>query len=162
MAVMDKFCRRIISFAVYAGVVNGPTVCRMLNSIIGGSERPRYLSADNDLLFLFGQRNVNLRFLEVSEVKTVPYVPLSHSFVERLIGTIRRQYLDRVPFLSAHDLHRKLRLYKDYYDRDRSRRGLDGAPPDEKSGNTDRKIARLDDYRWQKRCRSLYQLPTAA
>ena len=29
------------------------------------------------------------------EIKTVPYVPLSHPFVERLIGTVRREYLDR-------------------------------------------------------------------
>jgi len=28
----------------------------------------------------------NLRVLEVTEIKTVPYVPLSHPFVERLIG----------------------------------------------------------------------------
>jgi hypothetical protein len=32
----------------------------------------------------------NLRVLEVKEIKRVPYVPLSHPFVERLIGTIRR------------------------------------------------------------------------
>jgi hypothetical protein len=41
-------------------------------------------------------------------------------------------------------------------------RGLDRAPPDEKIANTNRKIACLDDYRWQKRCRGLYQLPVAA
>ncbi len=50
---------------------------------------PRYLSSDNDPLFLFRQWNANLRILEVTEVKTVPYVPLTHPFVERLIGTVR-------------------------------------------------------------------------
>ena len=34
-----------------------------------------------------------------------------------------------------------------------------GAPPDEQSGIAHRNIARLDDYRWEKRCRGLYQLP---
>src|SRR5262245_25066648 len=29
----------------------------------------------------------NLRILEVDEVKSIPYVPVSHPFVERLIGT---------------------------------------------------------------------------
>ena len=53
-------------------------------------------------------------------------------------------------------------LFKEYYNSDRVHRGLDGAPPDEKSGNTNRKIARLDEYRWQKRCRGLYQFPAAA
>ena len=38
----------------------------------------------------------NLRILEIDELKTVPYVPCSHPFVERLIGTIRREFLDQV------------------------------------------------------------------
>ena len=162
MVVMDQFTRRIIGFAVHAGVLDGPTVCRMFNSIISGSMAPRYLSSDNDPLFLFRQWNANLRILDVVEVKTVPYVPLSHPFVERLIGTVRREYLDQVPFWSARDLERKLMLFKEYYNRDRVHRGLDRAPPDEKGANTDREIAHLDDYRWQKRCRGLYQLPAAA
>ncbi len=98
MVVMDQFTRRIIGFAVHAGVLDGSTVCRMFNSIIGGTKSPRYLSSDNDPLFIFRQWNANLRILEVTEVKTAPYVPLSHPFVERLIGTIRREYLDQVPF----------------------------------------------------------------
>ena len=28
----------------------------------------------------------NVRILEIDKIKTVPHVPLSHSFVERLIG----------------------------------------------------------------------------
>ena len=39
---------------------------------------------------------------------------------------------------------------------------LDGTPRNEQSEITDRKTARLDDYRWEKRCRGLYQLPVAA
>ncbi|MCH8099003.1 MAG: transposase [Proteobacteria bacterium] len=162
MVVMDQFSRRIVGFAVHAGVLDGPVACRMFNRIISGSMAPRYLSSDNDPLFLFHQWNANLRILDVIEVKTVPYVPLSHPFIERLIGTIRREYLDQVSFWSARDLERKLLPFKEYYNRDRVHRGLDGAPPNEQGGITDRKIARLDDYRWEKRCRGLYQLPVAA
>jgi len=162
MVVMDQFSRRIVGFATHAGALDGPTVCRMFNSIVSGVTAPRYLSSDNDPLFLFRQWNANLRILDVMEVKTVPYIPLSHPFVERLIGTIRREYLDQVPFWSARDLVRKLLLFKGYYNRDRVHRGIDGAPPNEQGEITDRKIARLDDYRWEKRCRSLYQLPIAA
>ena len=96
MVVMDQYTRRIIGFAVHAGVIDGPTVCRLFNSIFGGAKSPRYLSSDNDPLFRFRQWNANLRILEVMEVKTVPYVPLSHPFVERLIGTVRREYLARI------------------------------------------------------------------
>jgi transposase InsO family protein len=162
MVVMDQFTRRIIGFAVHAGVLDGPTVCHMFNSIISGSKSPRYLSSDNDPLFRFHQWNANLRILEVTEVKTVPYVPLSHPFVERLIGTIRREYLDQVIFWTARDLERKLLLYKEYYNRDRVHRGLDGAPPDAQSGRTDVEVARLNDYRWKHHCRGLYELPEAA
>ena len=162
MIVMDQFSRRIVGFAVHAGDLDGPTTCRMFNRIISGSMAPRYLSSDNDPLFLFHRWNANLRILDVIEVKTAPYVPLSHPFVERLIGTVRREYLDQVPFWSARDLEVKLMLFKEYYNKDRVHRGLDRAPPYEKIANTDRKIARLDDYRWQKRCRGLYQLPVAA
>ena len=35
-------------------------------------------------------------------------MPVSHPFVERLIGTIRREYLDRTFFWNAVDLARKL------------------------------------------------------
>ena len=162
MVVMDQHTRRIIGFAIHAGVLDGRAVCRMFNSIIGGTKSPRYLSSDNDPLFRFHQWNANLRILEVTEVKTVPYVPLSHPFVERLIGTIRREYLDQVPFWGALDLERKLLLYKEYYNRDRVHRGLGGLVPDSKPANTDQNIARLNNYRWNSCCRGLYQLPAAA
>ncbi len=162
MVVMDQFSRRIIGFAVHAGELDGSAVCRMFNSIIGGSKSPRYLSSDHDPLFRFRQWNANLRILEVMEVKTVPYVPLSHPFIERLIGTVLREYLDQVPFWGALDLDRKLQQFKDYYNHDRAHQGLNGAPPNEKGGIADRAIARLDDYRWEKRCRGLYQLPAVA
>ncbi len=162
MVVMDQFSRRIVGFAVHAGTLEGPAVCRLFNSILSGSVAPQYLSSDNDPLFLFRQWSANLRILDVTEVKTVPYGPLSHPFVERLIGTIRREYLDQVPFWSARDLERKLMLFKEYYNRDRVHRGLNGAPPNEQNEITHRKIARLDDYRWEKHCRGLYQLPVAA
>jgi hypothetical protein len=46
--------------------------------------------------------------LEVTEIKTVPYVPLSHPFVERLIGTLRRESMDRRLFWTGTDLEAKL------------------------------------------------------
>ena len=45
---------------------------------------PKYLSSDHDPLYRFKQWQANLRILEVAEIKTVPYVPLSHPFVKRL------------------------------------------------------------------------------
>ena len=162
MVVMDQYTRRIVGFAVHAGVLDGPAVCCMFNSIIAGTKSPRYLSSDNDPLFRFHQWNANLRILEVTEVKTVPYVPLSHPFVERLIGTIRREFLDQILFWSIADLERKLLQFKDYYNRERVHQGIGGQLPDPRPADTALNIAYLDNYRWKSCCRGLYQLPIAA
>jgi hypothetical protein len=42
-------------------------------------------------------------------------VPLSHPFVERLIGTVRREYLDRILFWTTTDLETKLLDFQHYY-----------------------------------------------
>jgi hypothetical protein len=65
---------------------------------------PKYLSSDHDPLYQFHQWQANLRILEVTEIKTVPYVPQSHPYVERLIGAIRREYLDYRLFWAIADL----------------------------------------------------------
>jgi hypothetical protein len=73
-------------------------------SRIRGNSLPKYLSSDHDPLYRFHQWKANLRVLDVTEIRTVPYVSLSHPFVERLIGTLRREYLDRILFWSTVDL----------------------------------------------------------
>ncbi|MCP4601088.1 MAG: transposase family protein, partial [Proteobacteria bacterium] len=108
MLVMDQFTRRIIGFGVQKGDLDGAAVCRMFNQAIAGKDLPKYLSTDNDPLYRFHRWHANLRILEVTEIKTVPYVPISHHFVERLIGTIRREHMDHVLFWNAVDLERKL------------------------------------------------------
>src|SRR6202047_29650 len=79
----------------------------MFNCATAGRPKPKYLSTDHDPLFRFHRWLANLRVLEVEEIKSIPYAPVSHPFVEWLIGTIRREYLDRVFFWNAVDLARK-------------------------------------------------------
>src|ERR1700692_2273743 len=98
LVVMDQFTRRIIGFGLHAGIIDGRALCRMFQRAIRASALPKYLSSDHDPLYRFHQWQANLRVLGVSEIKTVPYVPLSHPFVERLIGSVRREYLDRTLF----------------------------------------------------------------
>jgi transposase InsO family protein len=163
MVVMDQFTRRIIGFAVHAGNVDGPAVCRMFNEIIAGQDvLPSHLSSDHDPLFEFRQWSANLRILDVNELKTVPYVPLSHPFVERLIGTIRRELLDHALYWTTGDLELKLRRFQKYYNRHRIHASLADVTPDSKAENTTPPVANLRDYRWRSHCRDLYQLPAAA
>src|SRR6266849_2277690 len=109
MVVMDVFTRRIIGFGIERADPCGVSVCRMFTQIIAGKSLPWHLSSDHDPLFYFHRWLANLRILEVEEIKSIPYAPVSHPFVERLIGTIRREFLDQVPIWNAIDLERKLK-----------------------------------------------------
>ena len=71
-------------------------------------------------MYRFHQWLGNLRVLEVTEIKTVPYVPLSHPFVERLIGSLRRECLDHTLFWTATDLEAKLLDFQHYYNEHRT------------------------------------------
>ena len=105
---MDPCTRRIVGFGVHRGAVDGAGLCRMFNRATHGHTPPTYLSSDHDRLYEFHQWQANLRILDVAAIKTVPYVPRSHPFVERLIGTTRRECLDRTLFWTAADLELKL------------------------------------------------------
>jgi hypothetical protein len=159
LVVMDQPTRRIIGFGIQRGVVDGLALCRMFNRAIHTLALPKYLSSDHDPLFLFHRWQANLGVLEIQEVKTVPYIPLSHPLVERLIGTIRREYLDHTLFWTATDLENKLRLFQDYFNRHRVHSGLRGRLPDPEEGTT---TLNFDSYRWQQHCRDLFQTPIAA
>jgi transposase InsO family protein len=119
MLVMDVFSRRIIGFGVAAANLDGPAVCRMFNRAIAKQTLPRYLSSDHDPLFRFHRWLANLRVLDVGEIKTIACTPRSHAFVERLIGTVRRECLDQTFFWTRSDLERKLEDYKAYYNQHR-------------------------------------------
>ena len=119
MVVMDVFTRRIIGFGVERADPCGVSVCRMFTQIIAGKSLPWHLSSDHDPLFYFHRWLANLRILEVEEIKSIPYVPVSHPFVERLIGTIRREFLDHVLIWNAIDLGRKLEEFRNYYNENR-------------------------------------------
>ena len=129
LVVMDQYTRRIVGFGIQAGTVDGRALCRMFNHAIRGLSRPTRLSSDHDPLYRFHQWRANLRVLQVTEVKSVPYVPLSHPFVERLIGTLRRECVDQLLFWSASDLEDKLVAFQDFYNAHRAHASLDGRTP---------------------------------
>jgi putative transposase len=161
LVVMDHWTRRIVGFAVHRGVVGGVALCRMFNHASYGQSPPTYLSTDHDPLYRFHQWQANLRILNIREIKTVPYVPRSHPVIERLIGTVRRECLDRLLFWAAADLERKLVEFQQYYNEHRTHAGRAGSPP---APDLDPAGARatLRSYRWQPHCRGLYHTPRAA
>ena len=162
LVVMDQFTRRIIGFGVHAGDVDGIALCRMFNSAISTMGTPRYISSDNDPFFEYHRWQANLRILEIDEIKSVPYTPTSHPFIERLVGSIRRKYLDQTLFWNATDLERKLSDFESYYNLHRTHSSLSGDTPAKTAGGTSKLPIKLDNFHWQTQCKGLYQLPITA
>jgi transposase InsO family protein len=162
LVAMDVFTRRIIGFGVAREYIDGATVCRMFNQAVAGQPRPKHISTDHDPLFRFHRWLANLRVLEVDEIKSVPYEPTSHPFIERLLGTIRREYLDRLFFWNSVDLARKLVAFRDYYNEFRVHRSLDGTTPAQCAGMPPPASAVFSSYVWQQYCHGLFQTPMAA
>jgi putative transposase len=158
MVVMDQYTRRTIGFGVHAGNVDGPALCRMSTEATSRQGWPAHISSDNDPLFQYHRWKANLRVLDIEEIKSLPHVPMSHPFVERMIGSIRRELLDHTLFWTATDLENKLREYQCYYNQSRTHSGRNGTPPvSPESG----KVFDINEYRWQKHCRGSFHLPIA-
>jgi len=163
LVVMDQFTRRLVGLGVQRGAVDGSSLCRMFNDAVRGQGAPRHLSTDHDPLFEEHRWHAHLRVLEIDEIKTVPYVPMSHPFVERLIGTMRREFLDHMLFWNARDLERKLADFATYYNRSRSHASLAGNTPlGIAAGQQPVPSVEFDHVRWVSHCRGLVQLPMAA
>ena len=89
-------------------------------------------------------------------------MPISHPFVERLIGTIRRECLDTSLFWGERDLKRKLADFETYHNEYRVHSSVGGTTPAARASNRESQILNLDDYRWRSHCRGIYQTPLAA
>jgi transposase InsO family protein len=124
LIIMDQFTRRIISFGIHAGDLDGVALCCMFNGATSKQGLPQYLSSDNDPLFRYHPCQAKLRILGVDQIKSIPYTPTSHPFIERLVGTIRREYLDRLFFRNARYLQRSLASFAQYYNQHR----MSGSP----------------------------------
>ena len=89
-------------------------------------------------------------------------MPRSHPFIERLIGTLRREYLDQTSFWNGLDLHRKLNHFAAYYNERRVHAGLSGRTPFQRCGKTSGQPASLDHVAWRSDCSDLFHTPIAA
>ncbi len=162
MVVMDVFTRRLVGFGVAPAPIDGMRVCRMFNHAVAGQPLPKYRSAAHDPLFRFHRWLAHLRVLDIGEIQSVPDVPVSHAFVERLIGAIRREVLDQMLCWNAFDLTRKLEMFRRDYNASRVDRSLGGSTPAPRAGTSAPASAKLDHYGWRPYCRGLFQVPVAA
>ena len=125
----------------------------MFNEILATSGKtPKRISTDNDPLFKFHRWRANLRIADIEEIKTVPGIGLSHPYVERVIGTTRRECLDQVLFWTEHDLKRKLDAFQTYYNEQRVHYSLGGMPPEQYRGKKKPVLVDPRNYRWHQSC----------
>jgi hypothetical protein len=99
--------------------------------------------------------------LKLNEIKSFPEAPVSHPFIERLIGSISREFLDQIFFWNATDLERKLVTHQLYFNESRGYHGIGGITLLQESNDKPGKVISLAEYRWKKHCNGLYQFPTA-
>jgi len=90
---------------------------------------PRYILRDRDGIYgKTVQRRI--KSLGIEEVITAPRSPWQNPFVERVIGSIRRDCLDHIIILNERHLRRILREYFSYYHTCRTHLSLNKEPPE--------------------------------
>jgi putative transposase len=90
---------------------------------------PRYLLRDRDKIY--GEEFCDrVSGMEMEEILTAPHSPWPSPFVERLIGSIRRDCVDHVIVLGEKQLRRVLTQYFSYYHDSRTHLSLDKDAPD--------------------------------
>ena len=126
--VFDHGRRKVIYLAVTRRPYMDWVIQQLRESMPFGLQ-PQYLFRDNDGLYGNGVR----AFLDscgIEEVRTAYRSPWQNPFVERFIGTLRRELLDHVIVLSQGHLERLLRQYiEEYYHLARPHQGLEGDTP---------------------------------
>ena len=92
------------------------------------NEAPRYMIRDRDSIYgEWFQRRV--KNMGIEEVAIAPRSPWQNPFVERVIGSIRRECLDHVIIWNERHLLRVLRSYFDYYHNSRTHLSLERNAP---------------------------------
>lgn len=90
---------------------------------------PRYLLRDRDRIF--GTEFVDqVRAMEIKQVLCAPRSPWRSAYVERVIGSIRRECLDHIIVIDEQSLVRTLTRYCSYYHCRRTHLSLDKDAPD--------------------------------
>lgn len=105
--------RRIVHF----NVTEHPTAQWTAQQVVEAfpwDEAPRYLLRDRDRIYSGAFRR-RVKHMGVKEVLTAPQSPWQNPYVERLIGSIRRECLEQVIVLHERHLQRILTGYFAYY-----------------------------------------------
>ena len=127
LVVLRHERRRVVHF----NVTEHPKAAWVAQQIVEAfpfDETPKYLLRDNDGIYgeVFQRR---IESLDVKEIKTARRSPWQNPYVERLIGSIRRECLHHVIVLGERHLKRILAEYFKYYHESRTHLSLERNAP---------------------------------
>jgi len=126
--VFDHARREVSHFAITPSP-SMEWVIQQLREAAPFGKQPRYLFRDNDSIYRHDVRAFLISF-GILEVRTAYRSPWQNPYVERMIGTLRRELLDHVIILNQRHLERLLGEYlEQYYQTARPHQGLDGQTP---------------------------------
>ena len=122
MLVLAHDRRRVIHFNVTANPTAQWTAQQIIEAFPWDTA-PRYLLRDRDAIY--GERfQRRVQSMGIEQVLSAPRSPWQNPYVERLIGSIRRDCLDHTIVLSERHLRRILAQYFNYYHRWRTHLSL--------------------------------------
>jgi hypothetical protein len=120
---------------VHFGITANPTAewtARQMTEAFPWDTAPRYLIRDRHRTYGRTFRE-HVAAMAITEVPTTPRSPWQNGYVERVIGSVRRECLDHVIALNDRQLRRVLKSYLGYYNRTRTHLALDKDAPEPRS-----------------------------
>jgi transposase InsO family protein len=121
--------------AIHFNVTSHPTAewtARQIAEAFPWDSGPRYLLHDRDCIYgaAFHQRVAEMG---IREVVTAPRCPWQNAYVERFIGSLRRECLDHIIIFNESSLRRILKAYFDYYEHSRTHLALEKDAPESRA-----------------------------
>jgi transposase InsO family protein len=103
-------------------------IAQQLREAFPWGTAPQYLLRDRDRIFS-REFTEQLKDMGIREVLGAPRVPTQQAYIERVIGTIRRECLDHLIVFDQASLLRRLKSFLDYYHETRTHLALEKDTP---------------------------------
>ena len=126
--VLSHARRQILHFNVTA-TPSARWTAQQLREAFPFTSPPHYLLRDRDCVYGLEFQQV-VQVLDVEELRIAPRSPWQSPYVERFIGSLRRECLDHIIVFNRAHLHRVLETYLAYYHRCRTHLGLEKDAPE--------------------------------
>lgn len=125
--VLSHDKRKILHFNI-TGNPTAEWTIQQMREAFPFDKAPRYLLRDRDSIYSLEFRRV-IKSMGIEEIVSAPRSPWQNSYVERMIGSIRRECLDHLIFLNRNHLIKILKSYFYYYHNVRPHQSLDRKAP---------------------------------